>query len=81
MVHRLANLLKSCIHMRHLTLTNVNTNANTPHKNTIPPWILNCTCNTSKCICLAKLMLDIIYIRGAPFEQSGPLNPTPDLII
>lgn len=25
--------------------------------------------------------LHIIYIRGAPFEQSGPLNPTPELTI
>jgi hypothetical protein len=49
--------------------------------NTIMPWILSCTCNTTQCECLAKLRPDIIYIQGVAYEQNGPLTCTLDLTI
>ena len=65
-VHELTNLLKSSIHTRHLTFANANTKSYTPHNNTIPLWILRCTCITPKCACLAKLRPNILCI-----ERSG----------
>lgn len=62
--HQLTNLLKSCQHTWFLTLTNANTQNNTPQENTTPPWMLQCTCYTTKCQYLAKLCLDIISIKG-----------------
>lgn len=75
-VHQLTNQLKSCIQTCHLKLTNMDTNNNSPQDNTNPPWILNCICNTSKCTCLTKLRLDIIYIKGVVITQHEPFMPT-----
>lgn len=77
-VHQI-NLLKLCIHTRLYTVINTNTNHNTPHENTIPPWILHYTCNTLKWTLLAKLCPIIIYIQGTTIDQTGPLIPAPNL--
>lgn len=39
------------MHTRHYTFSDASTKHNTSHNNTIPPWILHCTCNSSKCTC------------------------------
>ena len=36
---------------------------NTQQDNTTPPWMPPCICNTTKCRYLAKLCLDIIFIK------------------
>ena len=74
-------ILISNLYTRHLTLINVGNQHGNHQDNTIPPWILSCTCNTTRCECLTKLRLDIIYIQGATYEQNGPPIPTPDLTI
>ena len=79
--HQLTNLLKPNEHTRHLTLTNTIKQHGNQQDNTIPPWILRCTCNNTRCECLAKLRPDIIYIHGATYKQNNPLIPTPDLTI
>ena len=79
--HQLTNLLKSNIYTRHLTLINAGNQHGNHQDNTILPWTLSCTCNTTRYECLAKLRPDIVYIQGAAYEQNGPLIPTPDLII
>jgi hypothetical protein len=79
--HQLTNLLKSNVYTRHLTLVNVGNQHGNYQDNTIPPWILSCTCNTIRYECLAKLRLDIVYIQGITYEQNGPLIPTLDLTI
>ena len=79
--HQVTNLLKSNLCTRHLTLINAGNQHGNHQKNTIMPWILSCTRNTTRCECLAKLRPDLVYIHGAAFEQNGPLIPTPDLTI
>jgi hypothetical protein len=76
--HQLTDLLKLNVHTRHLTLINVGNQHGNHQDNTIPPWILSCTCNTTQCDCLANLRPDIVYIQGVAYEQNGPLIPTPD---
>lgn len=63
---------------QHHTLINIGNQHNTQQGNIKPPWILNCSCNTTQCKCLAKLRPDIVYINGATYEQTGPIWPTPD---
>jgi hypothetical protein len=61
--------------------TNVGKIDNQPEDNTIPPWILPCSCLTIKCTFLSRLRPNIIYIQGAPCKQLGPHIPTPHLTI
>jgi len=44
---------------------------NNPPDNTVPEWLLPCTCQTQKYQCNARLRPDILYIRGLP-HQSPP---------
>ena len=46
--HQLINLLKSCIHTKHYTLTNIGNKGDLPHDSTTPPWILQCSYQTTK---------------------------------
>ena len=62
-----------CIHTRHLTLIFASNQHGNYQNNTIPPWLLSCTCNTAQCECLAKLRPEIVYIQDATYEQNGPL--------
>ena len=69
--HQLTDLLKSNLFTRHLTLVNVGNQHGNLQDNTIPPWILSCICNSTRCECLAKLRPNIIYIQGVAYEQNG----------
>jgi hypothetical protein len=46
--------------------------ARTP-ENTIPSWLLPCTCYLSRCICPARLRPDTLCILGAPSTTNPPL--------
>jgi hypothetical protein len=80
-IHQITNLLKSNVYTRHNALIIAGNQHGNHQDNTILPWILSCTCNTTRCECLAKLRPDIIYTQGVAYEQNGPLIPTPDLTI
>ena len=41
--------------------------------NTIPSWLLPCTCHQPRCICPIRLKLDILCILGAPQWPNHPL--------
>ena len=49
-------------------------NDNLP-KNTVPPWLLPCTCGLQRCHCNARFKPDIICIKGLPYQA----NPTTTL--
>jgi hypothetical protein len=52
-------------------------------ENTIPHWLLPCTCNnqTQRCHCNAKLRPDILCIRNHPYNAEPPNQPNPLLIV
>ena len=79
--HQLTNLLKSNVYTRNCTPINASNQHGNHQDNTILPWILSCTCNTTQCECLTKLRPNIVYIQGVAYEQNGPLIPTLDLTI
>ena len=57
---------------RHYTLMNAGTHNDTPQENTVPPWLLPCTCSTQRCHCNARLKPDILCIIGHPHNHPSP---------
>ena len=54
---------------------------NKPQENTVPSWLLPCTCNTQKCHCNARLKPDILCVKGLPYEAPPPNHIDPNLTI
>src|SRR4028119_2090007 len=52
-----------------------------PQENTVPSWLLPCTCNTQKCHCNARLKPDILCIQGLEHNNHPPDTPTQDITI
>ena len=52
-----------------------------PQENTIPSWLLPCTCNTQRCHCNARLKPDILCVKGLPYEAPPPNHIDPHLTI
>jgi hypothetical protein len=52
-------------------------------ENTIPQWLLPCTCNnqTERCQCNAKLRPNILCIRNHPYNAEPPNQPSSTLIV
>ena len=66
---------------KHYTLTNAGTHNEIPQENTVPPWLLPCTCDAQRCHCNARLKPDIMCIIGHPYNRPPPETPTPNIII
>ena len=43
-----------------------------PQENTVPSWLLPCTCNTQKYHCNARLKPDILCVKGLPYDAPPP---------
>jgi hypothetical protein len=54
---------------------------NNPQENTVPNWLLPCTCNTQRCHCNARFRLDILCVKGLPYHNVPPNNIDPNLTI
>ena len=65
---------------RSFILMNASTYNNNPQENTVPHWLLSCTCN-QRCHCNARFKPDILCIRGLPYQSNPPLNPDNNLTI
>ena len=72
-VHLIIQTLQANKNTRYYTLTNACINNNKSPDQTIPQWLLRCTCLQPPCLCLAKLRPDILCLLG-------PLNNTPTQI-
>ena len=46
-----------------------------PQENTVPTWLLPCTCGTHRCHCNAKFKPDILCVIGHPYNH--PPQDTP----
>jgi hypothetical protein len=60
---------------------NAGTFHNNPQENTVPSWLLPCTCNTQRCQCNAKFRPDILCVKGLPYQNCPPTNIDPNLTI
>jgi hypothetical protein len=54
---------------------------NNPPDNTVPQWLLPCTCLTQRCQCNSRLRSDILCIQGAPYLGNLPTCVDPSLTI
>ena len=54
---------------RHCTLMNARTQYELPQENTVPTWLLPCTCGTQRCHCNAMLKPDILCVIGHPYNH------------
>ena len=79
-VWELRKLLVSSNKSRSFILMNAGTYNNNPQENTVPHWLLPCTCN-QRCHCNARFKPDILCIRGLPYQSNPPLNPDNNLTI
>src|SRR4028118_446760 len=52
-----------------------------PQENTVPSWLLPCTCNTQKCHCNARLKPNILCVKGLPYKAPPPNHIDPNLTI
>jgi hypothetical protein len=52
-------------------------------ENTVPNWLLPCSCNnqTQRCQCNARLRPDILCIRNHPYNAEPPQEPNHTLIV
>jgi hypothetical protein len=60
---------------------NVGTYDANPPDNTVPPWLLSCSCQIIRCHCDACLKPDILCVQGVPYHHEPPQHPSPDVII
>ena len=76
-VHQSVHRLQSNKHTRYYTLVIVGHQNVIPQDNKIPQWLLQCTCPTTLCTCLAKQRPYVLCILRAPIDNQPPLRPTP----
>jgi hypothetical protein len=78
-IHALAKTLLA--HPTTYCFTLINAGNIKDHKldNTIPSWLLPCTCYLSRCKCLARLTPNILCILGAPPINKLPFTSNPNL--
>ena len=80
-VHLITQTLQADKNTRFLTLTNASYINNQPQEQTIPEWLLQCTCHQKPCQCQAKLKPDILCMIGAPNQTSLPISPSSNHIV
>ena len=80
-VGEIRKLLISSEKSRCFTLMNVGTFNNNPKENTIPSWLLPCTCGTQRCHYNARFRSDILCVKGLSFQNVHPVDMDPYLTI
>ena len=80
-VWEIRKLLISNKKTRYYTLMNACTYNELPQENTVPPWLLPCTCTTQRCHYNARLKHDILCILGHPYKSPPPEAPTPEITV
>jgi hypothetical protein len=60
---------------------NAGNHNNLPLDNTIPTWLLPCTCNTPRCHCNARFKPDLLCVTGTPYQHQPPTAPNPTITI
>ena len=69
----LRKLIVSSKHSRCYILMNAGTFNDNPPENTVPPWLLPCTCGLQRCHCNARFKPNIICVKGLPYQANPQL--------
>ena len=78
-VWEIRKLILSTKISRRYTLMNAITHNELPQENTIPTWLLPCTCGAQRCHCNVSLKHDILCIIGHSYNHPPPKPPAPAL--
>jgi hypothetical protein len=74
-------LLLSSQNSRCYILMNAWTFKNNPQENTVPTWLLPCTCEQQIWHCNAQFKPDLLCIKKLPHQSTPPSHPTDNLTI
>ena len=80
-VWEIRKLLISSEKSRCYILMNAGTFNNNPQENTVPNWLLPCTCRTQRCHCNARFRPDILCVKGLPYQNEPPTTTDQNLTI
>ena len=80
-VWALRRLLVSFKQFKCYILMNAGIFNNNPPENTVPPWLLTCTCRNQRCHCNARFKSNLICIRGLPYQANPPVGQNNNLTI
>ena len=69
-VWEIRKLLISSEKSRCYTLMNAGTFNDNPQENTVPNWLLPCTCGTQRCHCNSRFKPDILCVKGLPYQNT-----------
>ena len=70
--------------IKYQDITQAWTHAHTiklPQENTLPTWLLPCTCDAQRCHCNATFKPDIFCIIGHPYNSPRSETPTTEITI
>ena len=73
-VWEIKKLLISSEKSRCFILRNVGTFNDNPQENTVPNWLLPCTCETQRCHCNSRFRPDILCVEGLPYQNEPPTH-------
>jgi len=54
---------------------------NNLQENTVPSWLLPCSCERQRCHYNARFKPDILCIKGLPYHSNPPTNPNNNFTI
>jgi len=74
-VWELSKLILSTNNSRNYTLMNAGSFNNNLQENTVPPWLLPCSCERQRCHCNTRFKWDILCVKGLPYHNNPPTNP------
>ena len=80
-VWALRKIIVSSKHSRCYILMSARTFNDNPPENTVPPWLLPCTCGLQRCHYNARFKPDIICVKGLPYQANPPTTPKNNLKI
>jgi hypothetical protein len=80
-VWELIKLILSSHKSRCYTLMNAGTFNNNPQENTVPVWLLPCTCEQQRCHCNSRFKPDLLCIKGLPHQSTPPSHTTDNLTV
>jgi hypothetical protein len=82
-VHKIRKLLISNTKSQCFILVNAGKSDGQTQENTVPNWLLPCSCNnqTQRCQCNARLRPDILCIQNHPYNAEPPQEPNHTLTV
>jgi len=80
-IYLITQTLQANKNTRFYTLTNAGQINNKPPDQTIPNWLLKCTCPHTPCQCYAQLKHDILCLIRATNHTPTPMTPSPTITV